>query len=204
MNETRRRRFARAAAVPLGLIASGALVFAGSQSAFTATTDNAGNAWEAGVVSLTNDGGSGTFATSSTPAVFSESPIAPGDTESRCVVVKNDSSLDGEGAWYVTNVVGEATSATEMRDALQLEVVFRVGAGANDCSNFTSLGTATTAYSGSFSGAPTSFGTAAQDPWDPSEDRTYRITWSLPSTAPNTVQGTTAGATLNWEIRAGA
>jgi hypothetical protein len=206
MDETRRRRFARAAAVPLGLIASGALVFAGSQSAFTATTDNPGNSWEAGQVSLKNDGSNGTFATTSTPAVFTVDPIAPGDSASRCVVVRNESSIDGDAAWYLSDLIGEnTTSVTEMRDALQLDVVFRDGAGENDCSDFSSLGAATTAYSGAFAGAPTTFGGASQSTWDSAlDERTYRITWSLPSTVGNSVQGTTAGATLNWEIRAGA
>jgi hypothetical protein len=209
MDETRRRRFARAAAVPLGLIASGALVFAGSQSAFTATTSNAGNAWQAGKVKLQNDG-SGTMQASGGAAAFTVTKIKPGDTGSRCIQVESDSDVDGTVRFFVSSVGGAAgVGGQPLTSQLQLRVESAAGQSPATCAGFTP---STTVHDWSLMAAlPTSFGTAsATTEWSTVGDssptyRTYRVSWRLPTDSSNNlVMGGTAQATLNWEIRAGA
>ncbi len=52
---TRTRKIAKFAAVPVGLLTSGALILGFSSAAFTAQTTNEGNNWAAGSVSLTDE-----------------------------------------------------------------------------------------------------------------------------------------------------
>lgn len=216
MHETRRRRFARAAGIPIGLLASGALVFAGSQSAFTATTDNAANTWAAGKVLLKNDGAKGTavFDVNSTPAAFPASGlgaatnIKPGDSASKCIVVENTSSLAGDVRWYVDSVGGAINSPGTATLATQLlvKVDFAAGNFAN-CTSFPA--SPTNVFGGAsgavLSGAPTTYSGAATGIWAPpgtaTSYGTYRVTWTLPSSATNAVQGGTATADFNWEIQ---
>lgn len=218
MQETRRRRFARAGAVPIGLLAAGALVFAGSQSAFTATTDNAGNTWSAGKVDLKNNGGKTTagaadFAVNSTPAAFPATGggtnlvMRPGATDSKCIVVENTSDWTTPVKFYFTNVDGTFTApgTAKLSTELLVKVEFAAGSSPN-CTGFTSSGTIFGATgSGAVmptSGAGTTYASGF-GAWTPvggsASYATYKITWTLPSTATNAVQNSTATATFNWE-----
>ncbi len=216
MEETRKRRFARASAVPIGLLASGALVFAGSQAAFTATTDNKTNTWQAGKVMLKNDGAKGTavFDVSSTPAAFPASgtanmAIKPGQSGTKCIVVENSSNLDGEVRFYVPTKGGVAQSpgTAALSSELLVKVEFATGTYAS-CASYPAspqvvFGGATGAI---LAGAPATWAAAATGVWSPTGDTTndygtYRITWSLPSAATDAVQNGTATADFQWEIR---
>lgn len=218
MQETRRRRFARAAAVPIGLLASGALVFAGSQSAFTATTDNAGNTWSTGKVVLKNNGGKTTagttdFAVNSTPAAFPASgggtnlAMRPGATDSKCIVVENTSDWTTPVKFYFTNVDGAFVTpgTAKLSTELLVKVEFEAASRPN-CTGFTSSGTIFGATgSGAVmptSGAGTTYATGFGS-WTPvggsASYGTYKITWTLPTGATNAVQNSTATATFNWE-----
>ena len=73
-SDQRRRRALRAAAPVAGLLAVGLLVWQGSTAAFSATTDNGSENWATGSLTLTNDGGTGTYAASTT-AVFNETAL---------------------------------------------------------------------------------------------------------------------------------
>lgn len=216
MEETRKRRFARASAVPIGLLASGALVFAGSQAAFTATTDNKANTWQAGKVLLKNDGAKGTavFDVNSTPAAFPASGgtnmlVKPGSTGTKCIVVENSSNLDGEVRWYVPTKGGVAQSpgTAALSTELLVKVEFAVGNYAN-CASYPA--SPTNLFGGStgavLSGAPANWAAATSGVWNPTGDTTndyatYRITWTLPSSATDAVQNGTATADFQWEIR---
>lgn len=217
MPESRKRRFLRSAAIPIGLLASGALVFAGSQSAFTATTTNDTNTWSAGKVALKNNGAkaTATFDLNSTPAAFPATGtgtnlgMKPGDSGSKCIVVENSSSLTGPVKWYVDSVGGAAASpgTAALTTELLVKVEFAVGQYL-DCTGF-SAASPTTIFGGStgavLTGAPTTYGTGAGS-WTPTgggadDYGTYRITWTLPSGAPNAVQNGTATADFNWEIQ---
>ena len=73
------------AAVPVGLLASGLLIFTASYSAFSATTTNGANSWSAGTVTISSNPGT---------AMFTASGLKPGDTGTACVKVTHTGSLN--------------------------------------------------------------------------------------------------------------
>ena len=77
---SRALRTVLAAAVPVGLVLSAAVVWQSTSAAFTASTDNAGNSWKAGTVALST----------SSSAIFStglDGMLTPGASRSRCLHV---------------------------------------------------------------------------------------------------------------------
>ena len=84
-----------AAAVPVGLVISTAVVWQSTSAAFTASTDNEGNSWKAGTVALST----------SSSAVFStgsDSALTPGASRSRCLQVDYAGDLPAIVKLYVT------------------------------------------------------------------------------------------------------
>lgn len=83
-----------AAVVPVGFLLSGALVWQASYAAFTATTENTGNTWQAGTVALSdNDAGS---------ALFTATGLVPGSTGERCIEVFYTGDVAAEVRLYAT------------------------------------------------------------------------------------------------------
>src|SRR5438874_9623165 len=97
--QRRRRRALRAAAPVAGLLAAGLLVWQGSYSAFSATTDNTNDSWASGTLVLTNNGGAAAYA-ASTSATFAETNLKPGSTNTKCITVKSTGSLAGALKFY--------------------------------------------------------------------------------------------------------
>ena len=94
-----------AAAVPVGLVLSAAVVWQSTSAAFTATTDNVGNSWQTGSVVLTDS--------DSNAALFNstnDSALKPGSTRSRCMRVDYTGSLPADIRFYVTPAATVATS----------------------------------------------------------------------------------------------
>ena len=99
VHQGRAARVVRISVIPLAMLLVGFLVWQGSTAAFTTTTDNGLNSWQAGELELTNDGDTGTF-TGSTTAVFSTTgsdlttvpqktdQLVPGSTGTKCIAVK--------------------------------------------------------------------------------------------------------------------
>jgi hypothetical protein len=88
-----------AAAVPVGLVLSAAVVWQSTAAAFTATTDNAGNTWQAGTVVLADSqGGSKLFDTTT-----GDGALHPGSTRSRCIRVDYTGTLAADIRLYVTS-----------------------------------------------------------------------------------------------------
>ncbi len=199
-SDQRRRRVLRAAAPVAGLLAAGLLVWQGSYAAFSATTDNTGNAWASGNVVLKNDGaaGTGTYAVSSTPAAFNVSAMKPGDTGVKCIVVESSGSLASAVKFYTANVTSNALS-NQMTMKVDLDTT---GAKPN-CNSFV---VGSTPYNSSLSGlsAAAGFGTGLGT-WAPTggaaKYATYRFTWTLPSGVASTAMGLTAGADFIWEAQ---
>jgi hypothetical protein len=88
-----------AMAVRLAMVAAavalvGFMVLPGSRAAFSGTTSNAGNAFEAGAVTIEdNDGSSAMF-------VLGDGPLAPGSTVSKCIRVTYTGNLSADVALY--------------------------------------------------------------------------------------------------------
>lgn len=203
-----------AAAVPVGLVLSAAVVWQSTAAAFSATTDNSGNTWQTGSVVLTDsDGGSALFDSTR------DSGLQPASTRSRCIRVDYTGSLPANVRLYVTTPTSGATT-------LDQYLVMSIEQGANvtaattvapDCtSGFTSTSGPTFVYNTKVASDPTSdqtktmgaLKTAAHDyasglsvgsavPQNTS--LTFKITYSVMDN--NSAQNTQSMATFTWEAR---
>lgn len=175
-----------AAAVPVGFLLSGALVWQASYAAFTATTENTGNSWQAGTVVLSdNDSGS---------AMFTATGLVPGSTGARCIQV----SYTGNVAAGV-RLFGAYGASTDLADNLTLTVE-QGTATANDCTNWTAAGTL---YSGQADGFVTAHYDFAHgvDTWAPSASATrwYRISYLVQDE--DEAQGDALTLNFTWEAQ---
>jgi len=191
-------RAARLAAwitIPAALVASGVVVSTASYSAFSATTVNPTSNWTAGNVALTDD--------DNNTALFNATGLKPGSTGVNCITVTSTGSLPSTVKLYGTN----AATTNALASNINLTVEQGTGGGFGSCTGFTPATTSGTLYSGTVAGfgtASTNFATGVGT-WAPtgsgSESRVYRFTYTLSSTAPNTVQGGTAALGFTWEAQ---
>ena len=85
------------AAVPVGLLLAGTVVWQSTSAAFTANTDNTGNTWQAGSVTLADsDGSSALFDSAANGA------LRPGSNRSTCIRVDYTGDLTADIRLYVT------------------------------------------------------------------------------------------------------
>jgi hypothetical protein len=179
------RKSVLAAAGSLVLV-SGVIVQS-SSAAFSGSTENAGNSWAAGTVTLTdNDAG---------VAMFNESGLVPGNGGQRCIVVTYGGTLAADVRHYAS-----ITGGTGLGTWLDMNVQAGTGAQA-DCSDFTS---SQNVYSGTLAGLAgthTNFASGAGTwaPTGPGQTRTYRFAWELQDT--NSAQGLSVQAQFTWEAR---
>ena len=168
-------RMSRGRKTLLSLLLVGALgVVAGigTFSAFSATTVNAGNTFDAGTVAISdNDANS---------AMYNIADAAPGDSVSACIQVTYTGSLDSTVALY-----GSAVGAIGQYVDLTVEKGTGM-AGFPDCTGFTPQGGAI--YSGTLGGfatAHSNFGNGvvtnpgAQIVWNQNDALVYRFTLTL-------------------------
>jgi hypothetical protein len=86
-----------AAAVPVGLVLSAAVVWQSTSAAFSATTENPGNSWRTGTVVL-SDSDTGAALFNSTD----DGVLRPGSTRARCIRVDYTGDLPSDIRLYVT------------------------------------------------------------------------------------------------------
>jgi len=201
----RRRRALRAAAPVAGLLAAGLLVWQGSYAAFSATTQSNSNAWVTGSLSLTNDGGTGVFA-GTTTATFNELGLKPGSTATKCITVKSVGTAVGSLKMYESALVDSAPSlgAQIQLSILAAPVLADVPAS---CAGFPAVGTTTVAVSTPLTTFPVSYATAV----GPVAVATgtifvaYKISYTFVSAGSialdNALQGKTVTAGFTWEIQ---
>lgn len=208
MSRPNRRRAVRAVAPVAGLLAAGLLVWQGSYAAFTATTVNPGNAWAAGTVSLTDDDGGGATAgtamfstAATTPAGATDTKaLKPGDIRINCIKVTNNGTLAGPVKLYVAPTTFSQTNA--LGDNIKVTIEEGTGSGAfGSCAGFTGSAIATSV---NLSAIPTVYGSGYGSAGNLAvgASRVYRITTTVDSGAPNSVQGGSAAAAFQWEIQA--
>lgn len=191
------RKTVSKAALPLGILLSALLVYQSSYAAFTATTTNPGNSWNTGSVVLTDDHNGHTV---SPTVMFTVSGLKPGDAGVRCIRVAYEGSLAAQ-----VRVHGTVTAETKSL-AGELDLTITEGSGTvADCSDFVLLATPSTAYTGTLTAFVTAHPTSGTGygTFDPDGSatayRTYRIGYELPSTAPDSVQDSSATATFAWQ-----
>ncbi|OIH97661.1 hypothetical protein [Curtobacterium sp. MCBA15_001] len=194
----RAARLAAWIAIPAALVASGAVVSTASYSAFSATTVNPTSNWTAGSVALSDD--------DNNTALFTATALKPGSTGANCITVTSTGSLASTVKLYATNP--QTTNALASNITLTIEQ--GTGGGFGSCTGFTPAaspnGTITPANTtlASFGSSSTNFATGLGS-WAPtgsgSESRVYRVTYTVKSDAPNSVQGGTASLGLTWEAQ---
>jgi hypothetical protein len=206
MTTTRRpsRRFAKIAgllALPAAVAVSGLVVSQASYSAYSATTVNPTSNWATGTVALTDDdGGSGTAAGS---AAFTASNLKPGSTGTKCIVVTSKGSLASAVKLYGTT----PATTKDLAANINLSITQGTGGSFGDCTGYTKLTTGGDLYTGTldnFGKTATGY-SSGLGTWTPTgttnESRTYQITYTVSSTAPDTTQGGTASVGLTWEAQ---
>ncbi|QQD75052.1 hypothetical protein I8920_09215 [Curtobacterium sp. YC1] len=187
---SRHGRTAAWIALPLAVVASGALIATASYAAFSSNTDNAGNSWRTGAVALTDD--------DQGVAMFDVDDLVPGSSGTNCITVTAETT----NASTVKFFVDEQTDTDSLGTHLDVQVERGSLGTAGDCGTFTS---AASVHDGSLAdlAAHDSFGTGL-DSWKPATGTataTYRISYTLSEDAPNTVQSSEAGTTFVWEAQ---
>jgi hypothetical protein len=177
------------AAVPMAVLASGALVWQSSYSAFSATTASPTNNWTAGTVALSDD--------DSDTAMFTASNLKPGATGTKCIAVTSSGSLASTVKLYGTSY----STTNALANNINLKIEEGTGATTASCAGFTG---GTTLYDGAmntFGTTKTSFATGVSS-WAPTggnATKSYRITYTLSSSTPDSAQGGTAALGFTWE-----
>ncbi|KQR16786.1 hypothetical protein [Cellulomonas sp. Leaf334] len=171
-----RRKTTQLAAIPVGLLVSGLLVTQASSAAFTAQTSTGASTFATSTVQLTNDHVGA--------AVFTADDIVPGNTGTQTVAVDYTGTTPVDVRMYAED--GDTSSA--LAAALELTVTVD----------------GTLVYDGTLAGfsAKTTFADGVGT-WAPAatagED--YVVTWELPDTAADTLQGAGTQLTFVWEAR---
>ncbi|HUG87744.1 MAG TPA: hypothetical protein VMP42_03165 [Actinomycetota bacterium] len=185
-----RRTGAKLGLTMLILALLGAVVGFGTFSAFSATTENPGNAFDAGTVSITDD--------DSGSAMLSLADAKPGDSDTGCIVVTYTGSLPSSVRLY------GATGGSGLDQYLDLTVTRGSIAGPSfdSCAGFTPDGGGGVIYSGTLAGYPDAYAAGLVDPdgsWTNGESRAYRFSVSVQDDGG--AQGLNATQTFTWEAR---
>jgi hypothetical protein len=193
-----RTRVALLAASAAGLAAAAAMA---TYSAFVATSANSGNSVASGSVALSdNDAGTVMFATLT--------GAKPGDSETSCIRVRDDGTLNstvrlyasvtGTLAPYLTLTVTRGTDANPTFDDCTTFVA--------DAANYIGAGLGIV-YSGGLSGFPTTYASGIVDPavgggtetWTQTEAHVYKFV--LAQADNNSAQGLSSTVGFTWEAR---
>lgn len=196
---SRVRRNLAKGVLPLGILASAAMVWQSSYAAFSGTTTNGGNSWTAGTVKLT-DAANGT-------AILNATALKPGSTGSACITLTYGGSLAAATKLYVAT--GDLTTSTGPSNLAQyLTLKVDEGAGtAPSCSDFVASGndynpTNSTAETlSTFASTATNFanGVGAWTPAANGATKDYKFTWTVQDN--NAAQGLNATVKFTWEAQ---
>jgi len=185
-----RKQLVAGAAIPAAVLASGAMVWQSSYAAFSASASNPTNNWSAGTVAVADD--------DSNTAMFTATNLKPGATGVKCIAVTSTGSLASTVKLYGTSYA----TTNALADNINLKVEQGTGATTSSCTGFTAASTLLDSTLTSFGTTRTSFATGVGS-WAPtgsaSETRSYRVTYTLNSSTPDSAQGGTAAVGFTWE-----
>lgn len=198
----RQRTLAVAVAGLLGLALVAMMITRTSAAAFSATTDNTGNYFNGGTVTLTDDDGA--------LALFSVDAMDPGDTATGCIEVSYEGTITTPSAVKVysagyTNVAGADAASVGLSDHLVVTIEEGTGSVFNDCSAFVPTSevlaaTDLTSFAAAHSDYATGLGT-----WTPAatgETTAYRVSVQLDAAVPDAEEGAgTQDVAIVWEIQ---
>jgi hypothetical protein len=170
------RKYAKIAALPAGLLVAGLIVGQSSSAAFTAQTSTGASSFTSASVDLTNS--------KAASAVFTVDKIVPGQTGTQTV----DVTYTGDAPVAVKLYAKDGDTTTALAKALQITV--KVDSAQIYAGSLADLSAKTAFAQGVGAWAPTATAT-----------KKYDITWTLPTTADNTVKGMTTQLKLAWEAQ---
>jgi hypothetical protein len=178
-----------------GVVASAAVVWHASYSAFSATTSNPTNNWAAGSVVLSDD--------DSNTAMFNATNLKPTSTGTKCIVVTSGGTLPSTVKLYGTS----PSTTNSLANNINLTITAGTGGSFGNCSGFTPLGTGSSVFTGTlsaFGAAALNFGSGVGS-WTttgtPPETRTFQFTYTLDPNTPNSAQSGTASIGFTWEAQ---
>lgn len=174
------------------LISSG-LVWQSSYSAYSGDTSNPAENWATGTVALTDD--------DSGSALFTATNLKPGSTGTRCIVVTSNGSLPSAVKLYGTGY--NATNG--LGSSISLTITQGTGGSFGSCTGFTALGTGAGLYSGTLAGFSAANFATGLGTWTPTgtagETRTFQLSYTVDTNAPNSTQGGSASLGFTWEAQ---
>lgn len=188
----------RIAGAAAGVVLVSGIVLQVSSAAFTGTTENASNSWEAGTVTLTDN--------DSDTALFTSTAQVPGDTATNCIEVTytGNAPLTKVDLYAAVTPAGAAAADTLADD---LDVTVEIGPAGSSCNvNDDGFVNGISEPSGTAivnAEALSTFGTEAAPEttgWVPTTSgmRPFLFTVTLGADTPNDAQGDTASATFTW------
>jgi hypothetical protein len=185
----RARRLALAASAGAALVLVAGLVWQSANATFTVTTYPFSSNWSTGTVAIGDDDAGS--------ALFTRIGLKPGAAGTRCLTVTSTGNVPALVRLYGTG----RTTTKSLTGFVNLTVQAGTGGGSGTCSGFSPD---STVYTGTLAAFPTTFG-AGVGSWTTNgtsgETRTFQITYSVPSTAPTSVQGGTASVAFTWEAQ---
>jgi len=166
-----------------------------SSAAFSASTQNTGNSWSTGSITLTDDDGGGV-----NQAMFNVTGMVPGQTATKCIVVTYSGSVNPTAVKLYSSGINDNGLAPH----LDLTVEEGDGGSYSSCTGFSATSTIVnvktlTAFNTDHNG----FGNGAGS-WDPSgggQSKTYKFSVTLGNDTPASAQNTDASAAFKWEIQ---
>ena len=121
----------------------------------------------------------------------------PGSNGSKCLVVTSSGSLASTVKLYATNY----STTKSLADNLNLKVEEGTGGSFSDCNGLTAGSTIYDGSAAAFGTSKTNFATGVGT-WAPTggnATKTYKITYTLASSTPDSAQGGTAAVGFTWE-----
>jgi hypothetical protein len=191
----RTRRIFTLSTAPVAVLLAGAMVWQGSNAAFSADTRNTGNSWETGSVAITDDDGGA--------AMFQIQNVVPMQPGNKCIAVTTTPSVASTVKFYVANLAADG-----LQPYIKVTVAQGTGGSFNSCTDFTADQT-----EGSQSLATIMADHASWDngilPWTApagSTVKTYKISWvfdttGLTPTQVDDLQGHAASINFEWELQ---
>ena len=186
------RRHTGVLTVLLAVLLSSSLVYRASTAAFSDTTENGTNHWEAGSIALSDD--------DSSTAMFNVTGITPASTGSRCIVV----TYTGTGPAAVS-LWGSASGA--LAPYLNLTVQTGTGgtfAAGDPCTGFTPSATIYTGTLANFAATADDYDSgvpAAASRWRPTTNASLIYRFSYTVTDEANAEGASADADFPGEAR---
>lgn len=196
--EKTRANLLRIGAVVASLFLVSILIMNESRAAFTATTENTGNAFSAATIQLTDD--------DSDTALFNVSDMVPGDVRYGCITVTYTGGVD-PAAVKVYSAAYTDTGGGDL--GAYLDLVIKQGVNAGTCDATLTGGTAIQPASATIKSFATVTDYASGvGTWDPSatgETQRYQFVVTLSTSTPDAQQGKgVTGVKFTWETQAGS